>query len=162
MTDIKTVHNPLFLREDEIRRSIEQFFFAYRDFTNEADSVLAQYGLGRAHHRAIYFVGRNPHINVSELLEILQITKQSLSRVLSRLIESGYITAVAGGKDKRQRLLSLTPKGQNLEQTLTDIQSARFRRAYKKAGFDSVDGFLQVLKHMTDSENKGIPPYSSG
>ena len=83
MADIKPIGKALFLREEELRRGIELMFFAYRDFTGEADSILAEQNMGRAHHRAIYFIGRNPGITVSELLAILNITKQSLSRVLS-------------------------------------------------------------------------------
>src|SRR3954453_15923914 len=82
VADGKTLANPLFLREEDLRQGIELLFFAYRDFTAEADAVLAQLGFGRAHHRVIYFVGRKPGMTVSELLEILKITTQSLSRVL--------------------------------------------------------------------------------
>ena len=150
MADLKTSHNPLFLREEVLRSSIEQLFFAYRDFTGEADAILAQQDMGRAHHRVIYFVGRNPNITVTDLLGILKITKQSLSRVLSRLVEDNYINAKQGHEDKRQRLLSLTEKGIKLEKELTRVQKDRFSRAYKKAGVESVDGFLRVLEHMTD------------
>jgi DNA-binding MarR family transcriptional regulator len=154
MADIKTSPNPLILREDVLRQSIELMFFAYRDFTGEADAILAEQDMGRAHHRVIYFVGRNPNIMVSDLLGLLNITKQSLSRVLSRLVDDGYINSVPGVEDKRQRLLSLTDKGLALEQELTRVQMARFSRAYKTAGVDSVDGFLRVLEHMTDR----VPP----
>ena len=153
MADIKTSHNPLFLREEVLRNSIEQLFFAYRDFTGEADTILAKRDMGRAHHRVIYFVGRNPDITVTDLLTILNITKQSLSRVLSRLVDDGYINTTQGSNDKRQRLLSLTDKGITLERELTTVQMARFSRAYKKAGVESVDGFLRVLEHMTDEKS---------
>ena len=77
MADVKSPANPLFLREEELRQGIEMLFFAYRDFTGEPDAMLARIGLGRAHHRVVYFVGRNPGITVSELLAILKITKQT-------------------------------------------------------------------------------------
>ena len=150
MADIKTSYNALFLREEVLRNSIEQLFFAYRDFTSEADAILAERNMGRAHHRVIYFIGRNANITVTDLLAILNITKQSLSRVLSRLVEDGYINAKQGDDDKRQRLLSLTDTGIALEHELTTVQMSRFSRAYKKAGVESVDGFLRVLEHMTD------------
>ncbi len=101
----------MFLREEEIRLAQDLLFFAYRDFTDAADVILDELGLGRAHHRALHFIGRNPGINVSDLLAILRITKQSLARVLSGLIESGYVTQTPGIDDRRQRLLSLTPPG---------------------------------------------------
>ena len=91
MTDIKSSQKALFLRKETLKRGIELLFYAYRDFTNEADAILFELGLGRAHHRVIYFVGKNPGMTVSDLLNILRITKQSLSRVLSRLISECYI-----------------------------------------------------------------------
>ena len=151
MANSKITPNPLILREAELRRSIELLFFAYRDFTGEADAILSDYGLGRAHHRVIYFVGRNDGITVSALLDILGITKQSLSRVLSKLTADGYISQAAGKTDRRQRLLSLTAFGKQLESALTTAQMTRFSRAYKKAGFENVDGFLRVLDSMTDA-----------
>ena len=83
----KLTANPLFLRDEELRQAIEMLFFAYRDFTGVADEILGDYGFGRAHHRAIYFISRHPGMTVSDLLRILRITKQSLNRVLSQLIE---------------------------------------------------------------------------
>ncbi len=156
MADVKSLNNPLFLREEELRYSIELLFFAYRDFTAEADAILAERDLGRAHHRVIYFVGRQPGITISELLEILNITKQSLSRVLGRLVDDEFVRLEQGQDDKRQRLLSLTDKGHSLEQELTSVQKSRFSRAYKEAGFDSVDGFLTVMQNMLDDQTKTL------
>jgi DNA-binding MarR family transcriptional regulator len=156
MADVKSLNNPLFLREEELRYSIELLFFAYRDFTAEADAILAERDLGRAHHRVIYFVGRQPGITISELLEILNITKQSLSRVLGRLVDDEFVRLEQGQYDKRQRLLSLTDRGHSLEQELTSVQKSRFSRAYKEAGFDSVDGFLTVMQNMLDDQTKTL------
>ena len=130
-------------------------FFAYRDFTGEADQMLSNLDLGRAHHRVIYFVGRQPDMTVSELLGILKITKQSLSRVLSHLIDNDYIRQTQGVRDKRQRLLALTQKGVALEAKLTDVQCRRFAAAYSARGGDAVDGFVKVLTSLLDEEMRG-------
>src|SRR3546814_17821118 len=103
MADLKPTINPLFLREEDLRQGIELLFYAYRDFTGEPDSILQRHAFGRAHHRAIYFVGRNPGITVTELLDILKITKQSLSRVLGVLVETGYIAQRHDPSDKLGR-----------------------------------------------------------
>ena len=152
MADVKPIGKALFLREEELRRSIELMFFAYRDFTSEADSVLAEKNMGRAHHRAIYFIGRHPGITVSDLLTILCITKQSLSRVLSGLMNNGYVVQKLGETDRRQRLLYLTEKGNALESRLTSVQGRRFAAAYREAGVDAVDGFQRVLRGLLDSD----------
>ncbi|MBL6595347.1 MAG: MarR family transcriptional regulator [Candidatus Puniceispirillum sp.] len=152
MADVKPIGKALFLREEELRRGIELMFFAYRDFTGEADSILAEQNMGRAHHRAIYFIGRNPGITVSDLLTILCITKQSLSRVLSGLMNDGYVTQKQGPSDRRQRLLYLTGTGTALEARLTSVQGRRVAAAYREAGVDAVDGFQRVLRGLLDND----------
>lgn len=154
MTDIKRGANPLFLRDDELRQGIELIFYAYRDFTAEPDAILAEFGLGRAHHRVIYFVGQNPSINVSQLLTILRITKQSLSRVLGKLVKEGFIVQRPGERDRRKRLLELTNKGLELEQRLTKTQLKRVARAYSAAGADAVEGYKDVLLGMINETHQ--------
>jgi DNA-binding MarR family transcriptional regulator len=144
--------NPLFLRDEELRQGIEMLFFAYRDFTAEPDAMLARYKFGRAHHRVIYFVGRYPGLSVSDLLTILQITKQSLSRVLGQLVREKFITQTKGTRDRRQRLLELTTKGRELEAQLTAAQRARIARAYRDAGADAVEGFRKVMLGIMSSD----------
>jgi DNA-binding MarR family transcriptional regulator len=146
--------NPLFLREDDLRQAMELLFYAYRDFTGEADSILAQYGFGRAHHRAIYFIGRNPGITVSELLAILKITKQSLSRVLGQLVRDGLVRHETDPGDRRRRRLTLTAEGVALERTLTQRQCAHIARAYREAGADAVAGFRTVLRGLINEGDR--------
>lgn len=138
--------NLLFLREEEMRIAQDLLFFAYRDFTAAADAVLGELGLGRAHHRALHFIGRNPAISVSELLAILRITKQSLARVLSTLIARGYVNQAPGQADRRQRRLTLTPAGVGLERQLFERQHERLREAYREAGGAAVEGFRRVMR----------------
>ena len=154
MTDIKSGINPLFLREEDLRQGIELLYFAYRDFTAEPDAILAEYGFGRAHHRVIHFVGGNPRITVSELLAILNITKQSLSRVLSHLVREEFIIQQEGKQDRRQRLLELTASGVALERRLSESQRRRFADAYRNAGAEAVEGYRKVLMGMISEEDR--------
>jgi DNA-binding MarR family transcriptional regulator len=153
MADLKAGANPLFLRDEELRQGIELLFYAYRDHTAEADAILGEIDLGRAHHRVIYFVGRYPGISVGELLDILRITKQSLSRVLGELLAAGLVQQRKGARDRRQRLLSLSESGQKLEQRLSDIQCRRLARAYRRAGAEAVAGFRTVLGGITEERD---------
>jgi DNA-binding MarR family transcriptional regulator len=150
----KLAPNPIFLRDEDLRQGIELLFYAYRDFTGEPDAILAKLGLGRAHHRAIYFVGRHAGITVSELLAILKITKQSLSRVLGQLVREGYIQQRPGKRDRRQRLLELTDKGKDLERQLTRTQRERIARAYREAGAEAVAGYRKVLLGLVDEAER--------
>lgn len=113
---------------------VELFYFAYRDFTCDPDTILSQYGFGRAHHRVLHFVHRNPGLKVAELLEILKITKQSLARVLKQLVDENFIIQRAGDEDRRERRLYVSAKGGRLADKLTDIQVKRLEAALAKAG----------------------------
>jgi len=140
----------LFLREEEIRAAQDLLFFAYRDFTNVADVILEELALGRAHHRALHYIGRHPGIPVSELLSILRITKQSLARVLGTLVARGYVAQAQGRTDRRQRLLTLTESGQALERRLFERQRERLITAYREAGAVSVEGFRRIMRGIMD------------
>jgi DNA-binding MarR family transcriptional regulator len=152
MPDVKSAANLLFLREEELRQGIELLYYAYRDFTAEPDAILARHGFGRAHHRVIYFVGRYPEMTVTELLSILRITKQSLSRVLGQLVRQGFIKQRSGERDRRQRLLQLTEKGLELERELSETQRQRIANAYRQAGAQAVDGFRKVMLGIMASD----------
>jgi len=152
MADVKSAANLLFLREEELRQGIELLYYAYRDFTAEPDAMLARYGFGRAHHRVIYFVGRHPQMSVSDLLAILRITKQNLSRVLGQLVRQGFIQQRPGSRDRRQRLLELTEKGIELERQLSENQRQRLAKAYREAGAQAVEGFRKVMLGIVSSE----------
>ena len=137
--------NLLFLREEQMRLAQDMLFFAYRDFTGAVDVILDELGLGRAHHRALHFIGRTPGMTVGDLLAILRITKQSLARVLTALVEQGYVAQLPGRNDRRQRLLSLTEAGQALERRLFECQRERLAVAYREAGGPAVEGFRRVM-----------------
>jgi len=119
---------------EELVAYAELLFFAYRDFTSDPDAVLEQYGFGRAHHRVLHFVHRHPGLRVANLLDILKITKQSLSRVLKQLIDKGFILQKAGSADRRERRLFVTAKGGRLIEKLTSLQVKRIEEALATAG----------------------------
>jgi DNA-binding MarR family transcriptional regulator len=133
---------------------IELLFFAYRDFVGDPDDVLATFGFGRAHHRVLHFVNRNPGMKVAALLDILKITKQSLGRVLKQLIDQGYVEQKEGERDRRQRLLYATPKGAELALRLADLQTARIARALAEVGPGAHEAARKFLTAMIDAEGR--------
>lgn len=134
---------------------IELLFFAYREFTAEPDSVLAEFGFGRAHHRVLHFVHRRPGLRVADLLDILRITKQSLARVLKQLVDRGFIMQRAGASDRRERHLYLTPAGTQLADKLLRLQMARIEGALAEAGPDAASLARAFLLGMIDGQDRG-------
>ena len=153
MTALNKLLTPLFLRDKEIKKVIELLFFSYRDFTAGPDKILEKIKFGRAHHRIIYFVGKKNNITIKDLLAILQITKQSLSRVLNQLVSEGYVN-VTTGYDKRTKDLSLTQKGIDLEDKLSTIQINKIKKIISKSEESDINGFKRILYDMIDDNNK--------
>ena len=135
---------------------MELLYFGYSHYIRTIDRDLARLGLGRAHHRALYFVSRRPGLTVSELLSLLAITKQSLGRVLNDLTERGLVETRPGERDRRQRLLTLTAAGVALESDLFEAGRQRMSRAYAKAGQHAVSGFWAVLEGLVPEDE--LPP----
>jgi DNA-binding MarR family transcriptional regulator len=140
--------SPLFLREAELRRGIEMLHFGQAALFRAIDERLAAEGLGRAHHRALYFIARQPDLTVSTLMALLGVTKQSLNRTLTELAARTLVEARVGRDDRRQRLLRLTPAGKALETDLFDALRERMSAAYVEAGPAAVAGFWQVLEGL--------------
>jgi DNA-binding MarR family transcriptional regulator len=133
---------------------IELLFFAYRDFVGDPDEVLAKLGFGRAHHRVLHFVNRNPGMKVADLLDILNITKQSLGRVLKQLVDQGHVVQKEGALDRRQRLLYVTAKGEALALKLAGMQTARINRAFATLGPEAHEAARRFLIAMIDADDR--------
>jgi DNA-binding MarR family transcriptional regulator len=139
---------------EDLHAFAELLFFAYRDFTGDPDAILADFGFGRAHHRVLHFVNRKSGLRVADLLDILNITKQSLSRVLKQLIDQGYISQKAGAADRRERLLYPTESGKALAGRLAAPQMIRLRAALQAAGPDGETAVRRFLEAMINAEDR--------
>ena len=142
------------LPEARLLEFAELLFFAYRDFTRDPDTILKDFGFGRAHHRVLHFVNRHSGLRVADLLDILTITKQSLSRVLKQLIDKGYVIQQAGSSDRRERLLFPTEKGRALAERLAAPQSVRLAEALKAAGPGAETKLRRFLAAMVSAEER--------
>lgn len=129
-----------------LHQAIEQFYFGYRTFTELPDKLLAQRGLGRVHHRILYFVGHNPDIAINALLGILKISKQALNAPLKQLVKMELITVTTAEYDQRVRQLSLSPAGKKLESQLTDTQIQLLRQVFQQLGKETETAWLHVMQ----------------
>lgn len=136
------------LRQSDLLACMEQFYFAYRAFTAQADQILAERRLGRVHHRILYFVGRNPDVAVSALIDILGVSKQALNAPLRQLIEMGMISSTTADRDRRVRLLKLTESGSELESLLSGIQMQHLNRAFSAQSKSAVQAWRKIMASL--------------
>ena len=135
-------------REEALRLAIEQFYFGYRTFTDTPDHILELRGLGRVHHRILYFIGRNPQISVNALLDLLAVSKQALNAPLRQLIEMKLIAMDTAEHDRRVRQLSLTANGNKLEAQLTGSQMKQLQAVFDQVGLDAEAGWHSVMASL--------------
>ncbi|WP_153162231.1 MarR family winged helix-turn-helix transcriptional regulator [Zoogloea sp. 1C4] len=139
-------------RQAELREAIELFFFGYRAFTAPPDRLLEAWGLGRVHHRVLYFVARQPGITVTELQGVLGVSKQALNGPLRQVAEAGLVGSAADASDKRVRRLHLTDKGGQLEAALTGTQVEMLEKVFAQLGADTELAWKQVMQALA------VPP----
>lgn len=142
--------NPLFLKDEELVEGLELLEFALQSLRGDQTTMLDELGLGRSHQQLLHFIGRRPGVTMMDLLEIVPLTKQSLSRLLKDLTARGLITQTKGKLDRRQRLLELTGEGRALDLRLGDGLRRRLAAAYRAAGAEAVAGYHQVLEGLID------------
>jgi DNA-binding MarR family transcriptional regulator len=128
-----------------LRNSIEQFYFAYRAFTARPDKILEQRGLGRVHHRILYFVAHRPGLSVNELLSILGVSKQALNAPLRQLLEMNLLSNDAADHDRRVKQIYLTEDGRKLEAQLTSTQMKQLDAVFQQAGNKSAAAWLSIM-----------------
>ena len=143
-------------REEKLREAIELFYFAYRAFTDGPDHILEERGLGRVHHRILYFIGRNPQTTVNALLEILNISKQALHAPLRQLIGAHLVVMQADEKDRRYKRLMLTSDGKKLEARLTGAQMKLLGAVFSATGDRAQAAWKTVMRKM--SQGTGVKP----
>lgn len=152
MVDQKSGAAPSAARQAQLREAIELFYFGYRAFTARPDRILARRGLGRVHHRILYFVGRAPGIAVSALLATLGVSKQALNAPLRRLIEAGLVTARPAAHDRRIRQLRLTAEGERLEAQLTGTQMRELHAAFAAVGAGAENHWRETMKRIKGAD----------
>ena len=137
-----------YLRTDAIHGGMDLLMFAHQSHFAHADGTLAEHGLGRAHHRVLYILSRKPGGTVTDLLNILGITKQSLRPITKYLEEKDMVESRSGETDRRTKILYLTSKGKDLENTLSNELYVNMSRAYAAAGKASVEGYWALMQHL--------------
>ena len=138
----------LYLKDDQIKDFIEKIFYAYRETYSDPKEILKKHSFGTAHHRAIHLIERYEGLTVSDLLNKLKITKQSLNRVLRDLIKNKSILVKKGEVDSRQRQIFLNEKGKKLFEEIFLQQKKRIYNAFKNSDADSVIKFRNVLSKI--------------
>lgn len=137
IVDLKKLH-PM----DE---ALELMYFGWRGMTREADRYLATLGLTRVHHRILYSIARGDDLTVSDLLAILDVSKQALHRPMSLLVENGYVSMMPHPTQHRFKILRLTPAGRKVEHQASEHERRVMARAFKRGGPRAFRAWADVM-----------------
>lgn len=130
---------------DPIDPSLGLMYFGLKGMTREADDLLSQFGLGRAHHRLLFAIARADGISIGSLREFLGISAQALHRPLKQLQNGGYVAVSRSPTNHRSKGLHLTDLGRAVEHEASEAERRVMRDAFASAGKEAADGWAQVM-----------------
>ena len=156
MANLNNIFNPLFLKNRELKIALELLFFAIKDFDRNISFLLKKFGYNKTHFAVIFLASNNYYLTIKDLLIILDIKKQSLSKIINKLKSEEIITLKKSKKDKRNKNIYLTKKGLKIEKKITSKQINNIANAYKNAGKDSINGFKKILLNLLSKTSKTI------
>ena len=158
VADLNTSNNKasslLYLREDRIKISLNNFFEANRIFEKEIFNNLDDEQLGMADIRCLLIINLNPGIIFNELLNILDIRKQSLNRVLRSLLKEKFIIQKINSDDGRKKNLYLTDTAKDKLNNVIKPLVDRLSKSYVKSGSNAVQGFNMVVNSLIEKNNE--------
>lgn len=120
----------------------------------DADERLERRGLGRVHHRVLYFAHFCPGISIRELLAALDVRHQNIQPSLRHLLDEGYLTAQQGSPDARIKRLFTTRKGDKLLEFVSAPQRERVARGYGGVKSRDVQGYFRVMAAMLSQDRR--------
>ena len=156
MTNLNNIFSPLFLKNKELKVAFELLFFTIKDFDKNISFLLKKFNYNKTHFAVIFLASNNYYLTIKDLLTILDIKKQSLSKIINKLKYDEVITLKKSRKDKRNKNIFLTKKGIKIEKKLTEKQINNISYAYKNAGVDSINGFKKILINLINKDSKEI------
>jgi len=138
------------ISEKDLNRALEAMYFGFNALIAKPDECLKKLGMSRVHHRILYFIGRSPECSVGGLLDRLKASKQYINRPLRHLIEQGYVIAKPDDNDRRIKRLSLSVKGEKLENMLSGGQREHFAKVFSEAGKEATEGWFLVMRLLSE------------
>tara|TARA_B100001996_G_scaffold145535_1_gene110827 strand:+ start:19 stop:468 length:450 start_codon:yes stop_codon:yes gene_type:complete len=144
----------LYLKDEQIKEFIEKLFLTYRETFSDSKTILNKYSLGIAHNKVLHILSTYKGITIGELLNKLQITKQSLNRILRDLIKIDVINFKKDSKDTRIKHVYLNEKGEKIFDEIFSKQKKRIYNALLNSTSKEVVDFNKVLKRLINSDER--------
>ena len=138
----------LYLKDAQLKELIEKLFTSYRQSFADAKKTLDKYSIRIPHHKVLHLLSMYEGITISELLKKLNITKQSLNRVLKDLIKYDSIFFKKDQQDTRIKHVFLNDTGKKLFEEIFLTQKKRIYNALLNSSSEQVLNFNNVLKKI--------------
>ncbi|MFT9816014.1 MarR family winged helix-turn-helix transcriptional regulator [Lysinibacillus sp. NPDC056185] len=138
--------------------TIEQEFFnqyrlMYRPFINLVNVQLEKYQLYSSQWALLrLLMDKGPHTFV-DIANFMFIEKPSVTRLVQKLVELGYVETVAG-RDKREKLIQLTANGEEVVQEIKAQLKPFFEQALAGVSEKEIEIATKVLANICANINR--------
>ena len=133
---------------------VQEALFA--DFRQEL--VETGYGDIRPTHGCIFRFIREEPLRLTELATLAGTTKQSIGEVIDNLVDLGYVKRVPDPQDRRAKLICLTERGEEAQQTGLALFTKVEQRWAERYGPERFAQLRELLEELAIAESPGAVP----
>ncbi len=118
-----------------------------------AEQMLKDYGveINSAQGRIMFALWKKDGIAINELAQKTQLKKSTLTSMLDRLENMGYVKRQRSEKDRRIILIKRTNKDKNLESKYVELSEEMTKLYYKGFSKSEIDRFEKNLMRILDN-----------
>ncbi len=107
--------------------------------------------LNPAQGRIMFVLWRGDNISIHELSKRTLLSKSTLTSMLDRLEQAGFIKRVPSKKDRREILIQLTEKNQLLQEKYVDVSKNMTKIYYNDFTVEEMNNFENKLQKILDN-----------
>jgi MarR family 2-MHQ and catechol resistance regulon transcriptional repressor len=121
---------------------------AMQALTRYAAAGIEETGLGNSDFRVLEVLLHKGPLPVNTIGPVVDLTPGSISIAVDRLVAKGLVSRVESAKDRRVRIVALTPRGKDLIVPAFRKHSGQMRRVFSELSTEELRALEVALKKV--------------
>ena len=108
-------------------------------------------GIAPSHGDIMLGLFKNTELSMKELAEYIDRDKSTVTYLINKLTQLGYVEKKPGIRDRRKSLISLTRKGRELREDIIEISEKLLARVFKSLSNEERDVLNELLARINEN-----------
>lgn len=130
---------------DPILEFIRRMWAVDHELQRVSKRMVDRIGLTAPQRLAVRFIGRHSGVTPGQLAELLHMHAGTVTGIVRRLDELGFVVQTRSGEDTRRRHLALTAKGRQIDRRRKGTVEAAVRRTAATTTSDEMTAAARVM-----------------